>query len=125
VISATGSLPDAVCLREEDGGFLFAANKRARRVLNKGFEGRPPLWSRIARTPGNILNSPEYRAIQFDTYSMMCAMLTALHNAGLKSLFYCEGCKGLHPVDADNIEAITHVAISGSEGVMPAHRTVQ
>jgi hypothetical protein len=75
-MSATGSLPDAIY---KDG--ILAVNKKARRRLNQAFEGSAPPWFKI--TPGSVLTSPEYRALQIEAGASVWAMLCVLHDSGL------------------------------------------
>jgi hypothetical protein len=119
------SFPDAICIQGDDGYMKLAANKKARRVLNKCFERPRPTWHGIARTPDSIINSPQYRALEIAAGPCLCAMLCALHAAGLTSMFWCENCEQLHLVNDEMAKELKFAAMSGAEGVMPAHGTAQ
>jgi hypothetical protein len=117
-------LPDALCQKGDDG-YILAANKKARAVLNKHFEKPRPSWRGIAHAPGAIITSPAYRALEIDGGPAMLAMLCALHYAGLRTLYWCEGCGHLHVMDDERARVLWMTAVSGAEGVMPEHRSVQ
>lgn len=119
------SLPDAVCLSGRPGCALLVANKKARRILNEGFERPQPQWSGVENTAGNILTSPEYRAPEIERGPGLCAMLCALHEAGCALMYSCDECDCLHSVDDKAAKTFRHIAISGAEGVMPSHKTMQ
>jgi hypothetical protein len=123
-VSEHKPLPDALCQRSDEG-FILAANKRARSVLNKGLEKPRPSWRWIARVPDGVMHSPEYRALIVEPGPALCAMLCSLHNAGLQTLYWCDNCQGLHPVDDEQFKVLWMTAVSGAEGVMPAHETLQ
>jgi hypothetical protein len=57
-------MPDAFTKRYGDV-VAVVANKKARRFINKSIEP-PPRWRSIADSPGNVLKSPEYRALEFE-----------------------------------------------------------
>lgn len=120
------TLPDA-CVGPEknDGVVALAANKRARQLLNKGFEGKSPRWSEIERAPGNILNSPGYRVLELETCPGLFAMMCNLHQAGCAVMYWCEAHDGYHFMDDEAEKAFRHAAICGAEGVTPEHKTPQ
>jgi hypothetical protein len=105
---------------------VLAANKKGCLVLNKGLEGGGRgLWPKIARMPGSVIYSPEYRALGIEPCSALCMMLCALHEAGLTTMFWCDDCDCLHPMDDKQAGELKYHAISGAEGVMPEHKTAQ
>ena len=115
-------LPDLFIQASGNGYAQIAANKKARRVLNKGFEGGRPSWRKIAK--GN-LTSPEYRAIEIDSSPVVAVMLVMVHEAGLAAMFWCENCGRPHSVDEDMAVALWQLAKAGSTAALPAHETVQ
>jgi hypothetical protein len=118
-------LPDACCDIGPDGHAFLAANKKARRILDEGF-GRPrPRWRGIKNTPGNAFKSPQYRVLELQRGPGLCAMLWHLHEAGCTAMYWCGNCDCLHSVDDKVAEAFKYAAVSGAEGVMPAHTTKQ
>ena len=120
------SLPDAIYIRTGEGDMAIVANKRARRFINSGFDnGGRGLWTRIAWTPDGVFASPRYRALLIDNGPGVWAMLSALHQAGLQAMFWCDDCDRLHPVEGDIADRMRMAALSGAEGVLPAHGTVQ
>ena len=49
----------------------------------------------------SVLTSPEYRALQIEAGASVWAMLCVLHNSGLQSSLWYEGCECLHPVEGE------------------------
>ena len=105
---------------------VLVGNRKARRFINKGFEGSVRgLWAKIAPTPDGAFKSPEYRALQVESGPGVWAMLSGLYRAGLEVMFWCDDCDGLHFVEGDVADLMRMAALSGADGVLPAHDTVQ
>jgi hypothetical protein len=117
------ALPD-VCTELRNDIVIVVANKKAREVLNQGFEKPRPRWGSITDGP---FSSSEYRAITLDGdwSPMLAAMLCAVHLAGLQAMFMCEHCRKLHLVDDERAKRVWFHAIEGAKGVAPAHETLQ
>jgi hypothetical protein len=115
-------LPDTFTKKHGDI-VVVAANKKARRFLNKRFETQPR-WRKIADTPGNVLKSPEYRAVELENPppEMITAMHCALHEAGFRALYWCDNCGRAHPMDDGQVAAFHHQLDPGG---VPEHTTVQ
>jgi hypothetical protein len=79
-------LPDACCDIGPDGHAFLAANKKARRILDEGFERPRPRWCGIKNTPGNVFTSPQYRVLELERGPGLCAMLWHLHEAGCTAM---------------------------------------
>jgi hypothetical protein len=119
-------LPDVATFLDDNGNVVIAANKKARRFLNNGFEAPPPRWRKIADTPGNVITSPEYRVLTIEGGgASIWAMLWMLHDAKFTSLYWCKGCALHHLVNEEMANIFQHAAITGAVGTMPTHRTVQ
>jgi hypothetical protein len=119
-------LPDVLCQKgQEDGCVILVANKKARRFLNDGFDKPRPQWQAIGRKPDSVFNSPEYRAMQIERGPCLCAMLWALHDAGLTAMYWCDSCDRPHLVTDAAAEVFKHQAISGAAGVHPGTDVVQ
>jgi hypothetical protein len=116
-------LPDALCHKSDDPGSMpLVANKRARRVLNKAFEKPRPQRRKVTTIDGCLT---DHRAIEVGKSAALCAMLCALHDAHLEVLYWCEDCGNHHPLEDEDAKRLWYIAISGAEGVMPAHKSVQ
>jgi hypothetical protein len=116
-------LPDAAVVPSEEKGHSFlVANKRARRELNKHFEKPRPVWR---QAEGGDLSSPRYRSLEIENGPVLAAMMWALHDAGMRAMFWCEGCQHLHLVDDERARQFKFLAVSGAEGVMPPHERAQ
>jgi hypothetical protein len=115
-------MPDAFTKRYGDV-VAVVANKKARRFINKSIEP-PPRWRSIADSPGNVLKSPEYRALEFENPppDMIVAMHCALHGARFRTLYWCENCGRAHPMDDGQVAAFHHQL---DPGAIPEHATVQ
>jgi hypothetical protein len=101
------TLPD-VCATQPDseGMVVLAANKQARRILDKGLAENPVKWRDIADTPGTILHSPEYLAIELENSAGLWAMLCTMHHDGLKVMFWCGDCHKYHFMDDEYANAL-------------------
>jgi hypothetical protein len=116
------SPPDVyVELREKT--FVVVANKQGRKVISGSFERPRPRWGPIS----GYLRSPEYRCLEIDGdgEARIKAMLCAAHEAGLFATFKCPKCQKLNIMDDAQAERFRMQAMEGSEGVSPAHPTVQ
>jgi hypothetical protein len=117
------ALPD-IYVEPRNETFLLVANQKARRFLNKGFKKPRPQWSTVG---GGCFASPEYRAIELqgDCRGGLAAMLCVAYDAGLNAMFKCANCDQLHPVDDEQANLFRVVALEGSAGALPAHRSLQ
>ena len=55
----------------------------------------------------------------------LCVRCFAHCTTPLQTLYWCDNCQGLHPVDDEQFKVLWMTAVSGAEGVMPAHETLQ
>jgi hypothetical protein len=118
-------LPDVYVEKTSDNQMVVVvANKKARRLLNKSFDGNPPRWAKMA--DDNVLTSPEYRAIEVGgSDCIVAAMVCCVHAAGFRAMFWCEDCRDSHLVDDAMAKTIWAIAIAGSVGALPEHATLQ
>jgi hypothetical protein len=120
----SAKLPDAFVQEGDDEhAIVLVANRKARRVLNRHFEGGPPTWLEVAGEFG--VKSPACRAIEIEKGPVVAAMLVALHRAGLSSHYWCEDCQHMHRVDDQAAEMFWALALEGSDAALPAHGTLQ
>jgi hypothetical protein len=114
--------PDAIVVPSGQEGYVyFVANKKARRFLNEGFDPRP----RWVRTEGGEYSSPKYRSLEITQGPVSAALLVALHDRGLRAMVWCGACDCLHLVEGKLAQELKFYAISGAEGVSPAHGVTQ
>jgi hypothetical protein len=117
-LRSTFNYPNAAQQEEAIRQTARAANKPAYQAAYAA--GDREIWS-----PELERYSPEYRALGIEPCSALCMMLCALHEAGLTTMFWCDDCDCLHPMDDKQAGELKYHAISGAEGVMPEHKTAQ
>jgi hypothetical protein len=119
------ALPDVYC-EPQGNTVVVAANKRARKLLNVGFEKPRPRWETI-EGGSNYLKSPEYCALTLEGNcgAAVSAMLHACHQAGMLAMFTCAKCSELHIVNDERAKHLRFAAMEGSDDALPAHGTVQ
>jgi hypothetical protein len=116
--------PDAAILPAiEPDRVLLAATKKARRALNARFERPRPRWWPIEGD--DEFGSPDYRAIGIERGAALAAMAWHLHDAGMSVVWWCEKCGDLHALTDAQLPELKFFAITGAEGVSPAHGTPQ
>jgi hypothetical protein len=105
---------------------VLVANKRARAVLNQGFEKPRPRWLSMEGR-SEFLTSPEYRCIVISSagHGLATAMLYVTYKAGLSTMFKCTKCAKLHIVDDKQAEHLLARTMETADGVLPAHGTIQ
>lgn len=91
------TLPDAYAEPGSDGYTTIVANKKAREVLEKGFDKPGPRWRKVRGS--NILKSPEYRCLGIEDRPLPQILLSVIHQAGLMAMFTCTNCDKLHIMD--------------------------